>query len=55
MQELERSKRSVERATYTPIKAARPIELPAGRALEWYEYTPTSAIDIAFNETLPSA
>ena len=21
----------------------------------WYEYTPTSAIDIAFNETMPSA
>jgi hypothetical protein len=22
---------------------------------QWYEYTPTSALDIAFNETLPSA
>ncbi len=38
MPELEHSKRSVERATYTPIKAARPIELPAGRALDKWSY-----------------
>ncbi len=38
MPELEHSKRSIERATYTPIKAPRVIESPTGRALDKWSY-----------------
>ena len=38
MSDLENSRRSLERATYTPIKVQRPIERPIGRAADKYSY-----------------
>ena len=38
MSDLENSRRSLERATYTPIKVERPIERVIGRAADKYSY-----------------
>jgi hypothetical protein len=38
MTDLENSKRSMERATYTPIKGARQVDQPVGRALDKWSY-----------------